>query len=416
MSESQEVPNGILIAPQGQISIPKGTNLTFGVPPVMDLDEASTLIDRPLLAVCGAVRSAEPDQHPAFSFVRETFILPELARRAAEGPAQETTPGIGAALVVFPAEAPRNWRVYLNDEVRVRAGARVKYGAVQAGDPIRANDLYDLTDLRLEGVREGQDGFFWVTQEPSRFALYFDLVPVHNGEEMQAGAREALHKEIMDGMAQEHLRGFLRLAFEDNAGVQERMAGDGWVPAPVLLPEPWRSMCRAYGEGREGDAEMLAAAAFTPERVDTMLEAWCADEPFASERVFLETAVRRYFDGDYISSVSVALPRLEGIANRVRRDNQLRAENSVSKAMGDLDGLSSGPTRGRWLWGQVLERFEAFVERFLDRHTSARAQGPIFVRGRHGHAHGASDASVYDRKYALQVLLAVDALHFILKR
>lgn len=27
-----------------------------------------------------------------------------------------------------------------------------------------------------------------------------------------------------------------------------------------------------------------------------------------------------------------------------------------------------------------------------------------------------TDASVYDRRYALQVLLALDALHFVLKR
>ncbi|MET0399602.1 MAG: hypothetical protein ABW277_22620 [Longimicrobiaceae bacterium] len=417
MSElQQEVSNGILIAPPGQTKIPEGSHIKAAVPPVMDLDEASTRIDGPMLALCGVVRSAEPDRHPAFSYVRDAFVLPELAGRAAEGQAPDSTPGIGGALVVFPAEAPPQRRVYLDDEVRVHAEVRVKYGAVRAGEPLRAGDLYDLANLRLEGVREGKDGFFWVTQEPGRFALYFDLVPVLGGEGMGAEVREALHREILDGMAQELLRGFLRLAFEEGAQVQEGMAADGWVPAPGLLPEPWTSMCRAYGEGRQGDAEALAAGAFTAERADLMLDAWCADEPFASERGFLETAVRRYFAEDYISSVSVALPRLEGIANRVRRDNQLRAENSISRAMEGLDDLSSGPTKGRWLRGQVLERFEVFVERFLDRHTNARAQGAVLVRGRHGHAHGASDASVYDRRYALQVLLAVDALHFILKR
>lgn len=342
--------------------------------------------------------------------MRDAFFLPEVAARDEAGGAE-----LGGALVVFPAEAPHEHRVYLNDEVRIRADARAKYGEV-AGGPLRSGDLYDLANLRLEGVREGQDGFFWVTQEPGRFALYFDLVPVLKDEEMAAEARTELTVRIMDAMAQEYLRGFLRHAFEADEGVQERMAVDGWVPAPALLPEPWASMSRAYAEGRDADAEALAADAAPRERVDGMVSAWCADEPFTSERPFLEAAVDRYFAGDYISSVSVALPRLEGIANRVRRDNQLRAENSVSKAMADLDAVSSGPTKGRWLREQVLERFGAFVERFLNAHTNARAQGPILTRGRHGHAHGASDASVYDRRYALQVLLALDALHFVLKR
>lgn len=406
-----EVPNGIMIAPPGQVRIAKGSEIKTGVPPAMDLDEAAKLVEGPMLALCGVVRSDDPDQHPAFQYVRDAFVLPEVIARGLDGGG-----GLGGALVVFPAESPHEHLVYLNDEVRVRAEARTKYAGVAAGDPLRSGDLYDLANLRLEGVREGQDGFFWVAQEPGRFALYFDLVPVLKDGEMPAEARAALTGEILDAMAQEYLRGFLRHAFEADEGVQERMAADGWVPAPALLPEPWAAMARAYAEGREADAETLAADAVPRERADAMLAAWCADEPFTSERPFLETAVDRYYAGDYISSVSVALPRLEGIANRVRRDNRLRAENSVSKAMAGLDVVSSGPTKGRWLRGQVLERFEDFVERFLDRHTNARAQGAILTRGRHGHAHGASDASVYDRRYALQVLLALDALHFVLKR
>jgi hypothetical protein len=409
-TRTTEVPNGIMIAPPGMAKIPKGSEIKTGVPPAMDLDEAARLVEGPMLALCGVVRSDDPDQHPAFQYVRDAFFLPEVAARD-----QDDGTELGGALVVFLAEAPHEHRVYLNDEVLIRADARAKYGEV-VGGPLRSGDLYDLANLRLEGVREGQDGFFWVTQEPGRFALYFDLVPVLKDEEMAAQARTELTVRIMDAMAQEYLRGFLRHAFEADEGVQERMAVDGWVPAPALLPEPWAAMSRAYAEGRDADAEALAADAAPRERVDAMVAAWCADEPFTSERPFLEAAVDRYFAGDYISSVSVALPRLEGIANRVRRDNQLRAENSVSKAMADLDAVSSGPTKGRWLRGQVLERFGAFVERFLNAHTNARAQGPILTRGRHGHAHGASDASVYDRRYALQVLLALDALHFVLKR
>lgn len=410
-----EVPNGIMIAPPGA-SIPKGSEIKTGIPPAMDLDEASQLVEGPMMALCGVVRSADPDQHPAFQYVRDAFVLPELARRAGESGEASVEGGFGGALVVFPTEARHEHRIHLNDEVRVRAEARKKYGGVATEDPLLSGDLYDLANLRLEGVREGQDGFFWVTQEPGRFALYFDLMPVLEDDQMPAEARAALTAEIMDAMAQEYLRAFLRHAFEADEGVQERMAAGGWVPAPALLPEPWASMSRAYAEGREADAEALAADALPRERADAMLVAWCADEPFTAERAFLGTAVERYFAGDYISAVSVAMPRLEGIVNTVRRANQLRAEASVSKAMAGLDGLSSGPTKGRWLHGRVLDRFEDFVERFLDRHTNARAQGPILTRGRHGHAHGVSDASVYDRRYALQVLLALDALHFVLKR
>lgn len=409
-----DVPGGILIGPEG-MPIPEGTELLVGIPPALDLEEATALLDRPMVALCGIARSANPSEHPTFEYVRDAFLLPEIARRHQATPAGVPVDGIGGALVVFPSDVPGERCVYLNGEVRVKAGARMKYTGVEAGAPIRVSDLYDLSDLRLEGVREGTDGFFWVTQEPGRWALYFDLVPLA-GDQVPDDARAELHAEIMDAMAQEHLRSFLRHAFEVDVGVQERMAKDGWVPSPALLPEPWAPMCRAYAEGHDAEAEEMAAAWVTRERVDAMLAAWVADEPFTSERPFLERTIRHYFEGDYISAVAVALPRLEGVANRVRRDGQLRAEKNVVKAMKNLDAVSSGATKGRWLRGEVLERFEAFVKRFLDRHTDARAAGPVLERGRHGHAHGASDASVYDRRYALQVLLAFDALHFILRR
>lgn len=166
------------------------------------------MIDRPLLAICGIARSADPEQHPAFALVLNAFLLPEVSRRRETGSLQEGFDGIRSALVIFPAETPRERRVLLNDEIRVQVQVRVKYGGVEAGDPVRVSDLYDLTGLRLEGVREGKDAFFWVTQEPGRFALYFDLVPVLCEAEMPHEARVELHREIMDAMAQEHLRGF----------------------------------------------------------------------------------------------------------------------------------------------------------------------------------------------------------------
>lgn len=55
------------------------------------------------------------------------------------------------------------------------------------------------------------------------------------------------------------------------------------------------------------------------------------------------------------------------------------------------------------------------------RRSSTRAMGLCCrsspgARGRDGHAHGASDARVYDRRDALQLLLAPSALPFVLKR
>jgi hypothetical protein len=133
-TRTTEVPNGIMIAPPGMAKIPKGSEIKTGVPPAMDLDEAARLVEGPMLALCGVVRSDDPDQHPAFQYVRDAFSLPEVAARDHDDGTE-----LGGALVVFPAEAPHEHRVYLNDEVRIRADARAKYGEVASG-PLRSGD------------------------------------------------------------------------------------------------------------------------------------------------------------------------------------------------------------------------------------------------------------------------------------
>lgn len=411
MSESPV--HGIVITPPGQISIEKGESLGVGVPPVLDLDLAAAQIARPMVATCGIVRATEPDRHRAFNFVAERFLLPELQERNARS-GRKLPSVVRSALVILPLEDPARPQVLLNQEVVVRSRDQTASEDVLLGEGFQPQNIYDLTGLELGGVRVGQDGFFWITPETGGHALYFNLVPLL-GQRLSEEQEAELQQAILDAMAQEYLRSYFRRGFDDEAGVRQRIAQAGWVPAPLLLPDPWLEMVDSYTRG-EPDVVDLAAAAFSPDRAGAVLDLWCRDEPFAADRPFLERGIERYFAGDYISAVSVVLPRIEGIMNAVRRNAGLRAEDSVRKALVTLDSLSSGRLKGRWLRSEVLQHFESFVNEFLDKGPSARAKGPLLKRGRHGHAHGATSAEAYDQRYALQVILAIDALHFILRR
>jgi hypothetical protein len=405
--------HGIIIVPRGQVKVEEGQSLDAGIPPTLDLDLAADQIKRPMLATCGIVRSPEPDRHPAFRFVAGRFLLPELERRRARLN-KRLLAVIRSALVILPAEDPTQARVLLNQEVEVRSQDRATTGGVLLGEGFRPENTYDLAGLELDGLQAGRDGFFWVVPEPGGHALYFNLLPLldHRLPEEQEAE---LHRAILDTMAQEYLRAFFRRGFDADAEVRQRLAQEGWVPSPLLLPDPWLEMVDSFTRG-EPDVTDLAAAAFPSERAEAVLDLWCRDQPFTADRPFLERGIERYFAGDYISAVSVMLPRIEGIMNAVRRDAGLRAENSVRQALTTLDSLSSGPLKGRWLRSEVLQHFESFVHAFLDSGPSARAKGPLLKRGRHGHAHGATSAAAYDQRYALQAILAIDALHFILRR
>jgi hypothetical protein len=46
-------------------------------------------------------------------------------------------------------------------------------------------------------------------------------------------------------------------------------------------------------------------------------------------------------------------------------------------------------------------------------HFRPSAPGASRTRGRHAHAHGATGDPQYDQLYALKIILALDALHFV---
>lgn len=138
-----------------------------------------------------------------------------------------------------------------------------------------------------------------------------------------------------------------------------------------------------------------------------------SEEPFASDRRFLEIGVERYKSADFISTVSVLLPRIEGLANRVRNSRGIGARDSISEVFKSLDQLASADMRDGYLATRIREEFEALIASFLLVRFKPSAPSAATTRGRHAHAHGATGDPHYDQSYALKIILAIDALHFV---
>ena len=185
-------------------------------------------------------------------------------------------------------------------------------------------DMFDLQEFSLEGVDMATDGFVWMRPEAGGWALYFNFLPSSGlAPGMDVAGRQHVMRAVQDAIAQEMLRGFMHGVFAEDEAERSAMAADGWCPTPILLPDPWRPMRDAYRRGDPAAAEAMALDAVGARELDTMLASWVSEEPFASDRRFLEIGIERYKAGDYISAVSVLLPRIEGLANRVRERYEL---------------------------------------------------------------------------------------------
>ena len=420
-SMTYEPPAGILIGPATMPEVKAGDRIAELIPAdFAEIHELGKAMIGPTLVPVGIVRAVDATTDKSFTQVFDAWIGPEVARRVQAGVPAESLLPIQQAVIVFPPKsAPERHRVLLNGEADVHATLRPSYGAAFAGSvagdttEIRLRDMFDLRSFALAGVDMQADGFVWIRPERDGWALYFNFIPNCGATGISPADRTAVMRSVQTAIAQEMLQTFLHGVFAKGDQVRSQMTRDGWCPTPILLPEPWKEMTAAYASGKPDEAGPLAIAAVGIPELDTMAATWIAEEPFASDRAFLERGIERYKAGDYISAISVLLPRIEGLANRVREKRGIGARENLAQVFGELDQLASADVRDGYLATRIREEFSSLIANFLLIRFSPSAPQADLVRGRHAHSHGATGDPQYDQPYALKIILALDALYFI---
>lgn len=360
----------------------------------------------------------DPETDPTLQQVAESYLLPELRRRGETGGATAGHLPIKQALVVISTgdeEETAGYEVFLNEEVDVRGEVSLKYGEVEKGEGIRTGELHHVHGLSFPKVGD-EDSYLWLRHEPNGYALYFNLLPTLEGVEVDEATEARLSEIIREGMASEFLRGLYAGALEEPESIRKSMADDGWFFSPAIVPQPWREMCGTYDDGNPARASELAIEAVDEDTLDRMLENWVREEPFATDFPFLERAVKHYRDGDYISSASVLLPRIEGLTNLALKAAGATAKSRLADAFSDVEKAATGPTQNRWIGRQLREGMNEAVEEFFMPQFDPNNPDAEDTLGRHAHAHGATKDDRYDQAYALKILLAIDSLFFILNR
>jgi hypothetical protein len=283
------------------------------------------------------------------------------------------------------------------------------------GDPVTTADIFDIRSLWFEGVDRERDGFLWIRGDRHGVELFFNFLPARDDASPITAAfaeqAAAVSAAVRRAMGRAVLRRLYAGVFATTSKVRKRMARDGWCPSPLLLPDAWRRMVAAYEAEDPGAAEGVAIAAVDAGALARAVSEWRAVEPFAADAPVLERGVERHLAGDHVSAVAVLLPRLEGLANRVRhaRSGGVPRDGGTPDALSDLDQLAGPDTREAWLPREIRVLLRATLDKFFLR---PYADGPAArdALGRHAHAHGATAPEHYTPAYALKVILALDAL------
>lgn len=267
---------------------------------------------------------------------------------------------------------------------------------VEKSELVTADDIANVRSVTL-GVEIPPDaGFAFVYESGWERAYFFDFGPLATGMARTFDISAEL------GVQKTYLLHRERCRLTDEEWTV--LLSQDWFPF-ILLPQ--RTLDLMFGllrAGRPVDLVLNDISAAVEARLPTFLSGMEEKPALATQVPLIERAIEHYRKGDFLSSVSVLFPRIEGIWRGIARPAGRAPHKALAKTV-----VEAGATRLSPASPLLAVRFLEFLKtRFLPNFDPSRPEGLT----RHTVSHGVASAEEFDRKGALLGLLIVNQLRY----
>lgn len=290
--------------------------------------------------------------------------------------------------------------VYIN-ELSIVAEMMAKRN-ISAGEVVSEDDIADIRTVKFEGVEiPANAGFMYVFSVGWRKGVFYDFAPLHP---------EATESRDFDVAVQ--LGQFLAyLIFQDRLKISEpawnTFFAQSWFPFIGLRNELVRELANYALEGWNIDDLVPKISQDVEDSCDRWKAAWSQRQFFADHIEVLSTAIERFRAGDYVSTVAILYPRIEGVL----RSYHLLSRPGVSQRQESLVETATSTAHPDEKPRTLLlpEKFRRYLTDVYFR--SFDPQNPQGV-SRHTVAHGVAPSDAFSQKAALVGLLILDQLSY----
>lgn len=291
------------------------------------------------------------------------------------------------------------------NELQQRSLMRAKR-SIKAGEPVCKDDIADIEELVFHdnsgtAIEIPNDhGVVLILSVGWRKCLYYDFAVLTPN----APCRPLQISKLFGGF-------YRHLLFQDVYRITDqqwnRMIEWGWFPFTWMNNDD-RAKVIAFSTRQQEPRSLFeeicrSYRAILPQRA----EAWQKGNLFADHATFITTALRHYLADDYISSIQVLYPRIEGAMRKLhlltRPSERTHQRNMVETLVADTDDLSL----------LLPQRFKAYLMGFYFRAFDEVA-GSVPL-SRHTVAHGASLPEDYDFVRASLGFMIFDQIFYFLK-
>lgn len=297
--------------------------------------------------------------------------------------------------------------VYCNEVGKV-AKVRLKqpHNDIKKGEPIYEAAISEVGELELQDkgglpIEIPSDcGYIFLMSSGWRKVIIFDFRPFPPHEPFVR----------TENLSRKFAGYFGHLLFRSLTNVEKEswhnLNAWGWFPFVWMDDKDRITLISFAKEGRKPQSFLDEQCNKFSANLSERASRWKRREEFAEHMPFIESAIRTFNEGDYVSSLSTLISRIEGIL-RLLVFNESHNPGKITSAM-----MAANLVENRTEFSSLLpSAFKDYLVKFYFRDFQTGGDAPL---SRHSASHGVSSAADYNRETASLAFMTLDQIAYYL--
>ena len=276
--------------------------------------------------------------------------------------------------------------------------------SVAEGEPVRLDDIADIHSIIPKGVEiPKSSGLLILISVGWRKGLFFDFFPL----QFKNAKDRDFDIHIFLGQIYSYL--LFQNRFKISEMQWNEILKQGWFPFISLGSSLVNDIINYAKNSWNIDDLINKIKSFFDEKIDNLEAKWCSIKMLESHSPFIQKAISHYKAQDYLSSISVLYPRIEGIM----RDYHLIIGSSEKATQSQLvETIVKAKDPDSRPYSLLLpDKFREFLSNVYFANFDPQGKKPL---SRHSVSHGVADVEDYSLKGSIVGFLCLDQLSFYL--
>lgn len=275
---------------------------------------------------------------------------------------------------------------------------------IDSGSLVTKEDIADIRKIEFPGLSiESYCGIFYIFSVGWRRGLYFDLSSLGKSKIKRD------FKTLETLFASFHAYITFPEVLKLTENIKNELMDLGWFPFIRILGKRFEELCENKKNNFPmNEISLKIIESFDSMSIRKMCDFWMSKDEFKKHEKIIRKGIEEYIEGDFISSIHILYPRIEGIIRLMCIDESnfnLKSTDLAKKiesAAKTKDGLNL----------YLPEDFNRYLSKFYFANFNlSQERVPL---SRNSLAHGVANAEDFDKIKAFQGLMILDQISFYL--